>query len=93
MIGLAGRATMPQVRAIAAYRLESLGRLLGQRSGDTSEVAHRQALVRDITRFLEQPGDATAPPATPAAPPGAPIGQPAMDWLQALEPACSYLEW
>ena len=93
MIGLAGRATMPQVRAIAAYRLESLGQQLGQRSSDTSELAHRQALARDITRFLEQPGDAAAPPATPAAPPGAPIGQPAMDWLQALEPACSHLEW
>ncbi|MEE2709239.1 MAG: zinc-dependent metalloprotease [Gemmatimonadota bacterium] len=93
MIGLAGSATMPQVRSITAYRLEALGQQLSQRSGDTSEMAHCQALARDITRFLEQPGDAVAPPVTLAAPPGAPIGQPAMNWLQALEPACSLLEW
>jgi hypothetical protein len=26
----------------------------------------------------------------PAAPPGAPIGDPGMDWLQRLEPPCSW---
>ncbi|MFQ5743930.1 MAG: zinc-dependent metalloprotease [Acidobacteriota bacterium] len=95
LMRLAGRAGMPQVRAIATYRLEQIRERLtaGAEGVDGANAAHYKLLARDIERFLERPAEAFPQPATPTAPPGAPIGEPALDWLQRLEPACSQGEW
>jgi hypothetical protein len=92
MMTLASNASMPQVRAIAAYTLQNLSQQLDNAS-ESLEKAHRSALVRDITSYLERATAYKAPPVTLSPPPGAPIGQPAMDWLGQVDPACSYLDW
>ena len=80
---LAAGAPMPQVRAIATFRLSRIAdnAALPPTSGDVEEVAHRLLLVQDIRRFMERPAAAATPLAAPDAPPGAPIGDPGMDWL------------
>ncbi len=93
LMTLASNASMPQVRAIAAYRLGALSLQLGNAEDGSAAIAHNSALVRDITGYLNRPTEYKAPPVTLVPPPGAPIGQPAIDWLAPLEPACSYLEW
>ena len=60
---------------------------------DAGELAHAALLRRDIARFLERPGPVYAQAATPQPPPGAPIGEPALEWLRAIEPACSARDW
>jgi hypothetical protein len=87
LVGLAGSAALPQVRAIATYRLDRRRAALAaaQPGLPEAERAHRAMLVRDIARFLERPGEAYRTAATPAPPPGAPIGQPAMSWIEWLD--------
>lgn len=87
LIGLAGDARMPQVRALANDRLHAIARRAPP-SADRSEAAHATLLAQDIRRFLERPAG-TAAPAIPVIPPGAPIGQPAMEYLRLPEPYCS----
>jgi hypothetical protein len=71
-------AAMPQVRAVAAFKLRQLGERASSLAsqGDEAQRAHYAALAADIQRFAER--DWTAPRAStaPAPPPGAPIG----DW-------------
>jgi len=89
LMALASSATMPQVRAVAAWRLER--QVAGGSeapAGDDAEAAHRALLVRDIKRFLDRPLAPAPAIASPQAPPGAPIGEPAMSWLEALSPPC-----
>ena len=94
LIALAASADMPQVRAIATFKLKDAKvRLESQAnsSPDNAWRAHAFLLARDITRFLDNP-DAFKRPAAIAIPPGAPIGDPGMDWLgwwRDLEPPCS----
>jgi hypothetical protein len=106
LIDLAGTASMPQVRAMAALKLQRRGSELarvaaatdgnGNGSGQAQApgdavVAHAALLAADVKRFLERPVAAIAPRLpVPGAPPGAPIGEPAMDWLLRVEPACSW---
>ncbi|HEX6940957.1 MAG TPA: zinc-dependent metalloprotease [Longimicrobiales bacterium] len=92
LMALAAEAEMPQVRAIATYRLERLTADGLKASDDLAEadLAHQALLARDIRRFLERPAAPYAPPATPEAPPGAPIGDPALDWLGG--PALDWLD-
>lgn len=76
IIGLAARASMPQVRALARAKLETLETALAGRStaGDPAERASLRALAVTIDRFLEGkelPKDLPEP-ASP--PPGEPIG-------------------
>ena len=83
LITLAASADMPQVRAIATFKLkDAKTRLEGQVSSMADDLwrAHASLLARDITRFLDNP-DAFKRPAAIAIPPGAPIGEPGMDWL------------
>ena len=86
LIGLAASADMPQVRAIASFKLkDAKTRLEGQVSSMADDLwrAHASLLARDITRFLDNP-ETFKRPAAIAIPPGAPIGDPSMDWVDWL---------
>ena len=82
LMGLAGSASMPQVRAVAARHLtgmRSMAEDLAQGDGDAA--AHFDLLARDIQRFEDRPYESWTPTTAPQAPPGAPIGSPALDWI------------
>ena len=91
---LAGSAAMPQVRAVASLELQQLAERLEREAGsdDTDGRAHDTLLARDITRFLERPGEAFGQPEVPPEPPGAPIGDMGMDYL-IPNPVCSVWWW
>ena len=89
LIRLATNATMPQVRAIAANRLQRIIADAG-RGANSDDAAHYALLSKDIDRALNRPAAPYASPGTPVAPPGAPIGEPAMEWLRRFEPFCFY---
>ncbi len=94
LMQLAGTAEMPQVRAIASWKLEQLKAQLDTMEAggpNASSVAGASArlLSADIKRFLERPAEAVKPQATPEAPPGAPIGDAGMWWIPGSEPECS----
>jgi hypothetical protein len=104
LVDLAASAPMPQVRAVATFKLQrratELARVASANDSDSqspsvdaASIAHANLLAADIKRFVERPATAVAVrmPA-PAAPPGAPIGEPAMEWLRRIEPACSWYE-
>jgi hypothetical protein len=94
LMTLASTASMPQVRAIATYKLKAMMKEKGQRgvllNTPDAEVqsANNDYLADEIKRFLERP----SPPATrqflPEAPPGAPIGQPALEWIRRVFGEC-----
>ena len=78
LMGLAGGASMPQVRAVAARHLGLVKVRARNHTGlDDAASAHFALLARDIQRFEDRPFDAWSPAAAPQAPPGAPIGTPA----------------
>ena len=82
LMGLAGGASMPQVRAVAARHLAEMRSMAeGLGRGDGSAAAHFALLARDIRRFEDRPFDSWTPATAPQAPPGAPIGSPAMEWI------------
>ena len=82
LMGLAGGASMPQVRAIAARHLAGMRSMAeGLALGEGGAAAHFALLARDIRRFEDRPFDSWTPAAAPQAPPGAPIGSPAMGWI------------
>ena len=82
LMGLAASAQMPQVRAVAAQRLDRLGTMAeGRSQAYDANAAHFALLAEDIRRFRERPYGALTSPGAPSAPPGAPIGSPAMDWI------------
>lgn len=91
LIELANTAAMPQVRALSSYALNILSNMLMEDAAELgpADAAHYELLSRDISRYLEQPAEPRKPPVTLAPPPGAPIGEPAMEWLNRIEPACS----
>jgi len=95
LMTLAASAPSPQVRAIAALKLQGLrdrARTLGLSAREAGAAAHHRLLVADITRFLERPFEPAKPVAIPAAPPGAPIGDPDQWWLDA-SPAAGSAWW
>ncbi len=90
LMGLASGAAMPQVRALATLTLrQRVDALAGQRDPDVLATAHGLLLANDIERFLERPAEPYTAPGMPTAPPGAPIGEPALSWLDLVEPPCS----
>jgi hypothetical protein len=91
LITLAASADMPQVRAVATFKLGKQADLMsGALPGiqDGAEAAHMALLARDIKRFMDNP-DAFKRSAPPAVPPGAPIGEPGLNWLGLAEPPCT----
>ncbi len=77
LMRLADRAAMPQVRALAHYRLGLLQDLAGDRAvsaADEGDRAHFSMLQLDITRFLSREVEGVPGPGAPDLPPGSPIG-------------------
>ena len=93
LMGLAGGASMPQVRAVATRHLERMSSMAsGLAEGDDDAAAHFDLMARDIRRFQDRPFDSWTPTTAPQAPPGAPIGSPAPDWIgDWTSPAASLL--
>jgi hypothetical protein len=87
LMGLAQSAPNTQVRAIATLSLRRLQTRHTPAVTVVAEQAHRQLMVDDIRRFLEQGRDLLPPAATPAPPPGAPIGDYDLDYMLGLD-AC-----
>ena len=89
LIGLADRAPMPQVRAIATHKLRqrmqvwSAGRESAS-SLNSVQVAMNHYLSDEIKRFLDRPSAPAQRPGIPQAPPGAPIGDDPQYWRQPL---------
>jgi Met-zincin/Domain of unknown function (DUF5117) len=91
LMTLASNADMPQVRAIAAQKLQQRQqRLTSVTATHGSSSAHASLLASDIKRFLDRPFAPATRTEIPSAPPGAPIGDPGMDWLDRMEPGCSW---
>jgi hypothetical protein len=96
LISLAGSASMPQVRAIATYKLKALMSDFNNRGvtidAPDAEVQSASAryLSDEIKRYLERPAQPAQRMSVPDAPPGAPIGQPAMEWLRRVFGECGY---
>ena len=103
LMDLAASAPMSQVRAIATLKLTRRGvelaqsvasAVTGSPAVNEAQAAHANLLATDINRFLTRPANPVATRfAAPTAPPGAPIGEPAMRWLWALEPDCTWIDW
>lgn len=78
LMQLASTAAMPQVRALAAFKLSQLAERAGSgataRGGEDAQLAHQFLLAADIQRFLEREWDPSARPGSLDAPPGSPIG-------------------
>jgi hypothetical protein len=87
VMGLAGSASMPQVRAIALKKLQDQKDALeGMTAGaDEAEAAHWVLLSGTIERFLKDPTAMPSVPSAPAAPPGAPIGSWPQEYLAGSE--------
>jgi hypothetical protein len=93
LMTLAEGASMPQVRAVASFRLQRrTGEMQGMAAADDANAAHYALLARDVQRFMNRPAEPFASPGTPVAPPGAPIGDPGLDWLDRIAPFCSWWE-
>ena len=91
LMALAGSAPMPQVRAIASYKLRQRLTATSRPAGNVDAVAHAAMLAADIRRFLERPSAAAQRLELPAAPPGAPIGDPGLDWLKRMDRSCEFV--
>ena len=82
LMGLAGSAAMPQVRAAASRHLGRMRAMAEDLArGEDDAAAHFDLLARDIHRFEDRPFESWTPVTVPQAPPGAPIGSPALDWI------------
>jgi hypothetical protein len=90
LMWLAAVAPMPQVRAVASFRLGKLADRLAGAAPTEAEQAQHRLLVGDIKRFMDRPAEAWRQMAPPSSPPGAPIGDPGMGWL---EPAGWDCDW
>lgn len=85
LMALAGRAPMPQVRAVAALELEDLASWMtqGMARASAADRAHYRMLAGEIERFGRRSYEPSALPEAPGMPPGAPIGEAPLDWLGA----------
>jgi Met-zincin/Domain of unknown function (DUF5117) len=94
LMTLANAATMPQVRALANYKLKAMMESMLHRGlllndvDSTAQAANNAYLADEIKRFLDRPSQPATRLPVPEAPPGAPIGQPAMDWLRSVYGTC-----
>lgn len=75
LMGLAQSAGMPQVRALAAFELNTISRSLADETGlRRAERAWRFGVRDAIQRFAERPMESRTVPGQPDMPPGSPIG-------------------
>lgn len=74
LMSLAQTASLTQVRAVATQTLRQVRQRSAAAVKAPAEQAHRQLIVDDITRFLDQGMDLLRPAVPPSPPPGAPIG-------------------
>lgn len=84
LMGLAARAPMPQVRAVASLALDELAKSSEQRTasdGTDANRAHFYLIAQDVRRFLDRPMEPGQTPGSVAAPPGSPIGDPGLWYL------------
>lgn len=92
LMDLAGRAQMPQVRAVATSSLEQLNDRVAtnaEKAGSGADASHYKLLARDIKRFLGRPAETYERPASPSVPPGSPIGDPGLQWLYDSDQECT----
>lgn len=78
LIGLADRAPMPQVRAVATLKLRQRVQAWSpgaSSAASTAQTAMNSYLADEIKRFLDRPSSPVQRPGIPEAPPGAPIGE------------------
>jgi hypothetical protein len=86
VMALAQSAPLTQVRAIATETLRRLqARYTPVAVTAVAEAAHRQLIVDDIRRFLDQAAGALPPAAIPEPPPGAPLGDYDLDYMLGLD--------
>ncbi len=90
LMTLANSADMPQVRAIASQKLQQRQQRLTSTPATGAAGAHATLLASDIKRFLDRPFAPAVRADIPTPPPGAPIGDPGLDWLNRMEPLCSW---
>ncbi len=90
LMTLANSADMPQVRAIASQKLRQRQQRLTSTPATGAAGAHATLLASDIKRFLDRPFAPAVRADIPTPPPGAPIGDPGLDWLNRMEPLCSW---
>jgi len=77
MILAAHRDATPEVRAITLDRIARLGetaRTRGAAGTDPVVQAHYRQIARDVTRYLENPGEYAPKSSALPQPPGAPLG-------------------
>jgi hypothetical protein len=88
LVALAASTGSPQVRAIAALKLEELRSRLAQEgtAQAAAQRAHQRMLAADIGRFLEREYDPSRPTRPPQNPPGAPIGDIEPPWYPVIPP-------
>jgi hypothetical protein len=85
VMALAQSATMTQVRAIATDTLRRLQVRYTPTVTAIAEGAHRQLIVDDVQRFLDQAANFVPPAPIPEPPPGAPIGDYDLDYMLGLD--------
>jgi Met-zincin/Domain of unknown function (DUF5117) len=90
LMTLAADADMPQVRAIATYKLQQRPQPAPSATANATAAAHIALLSADIKRFLDRPFAPASRMEIPSVPPGAPIGDPGLDWLGRMEPYCGW---
>ncbi|CAN5348654.1 zinc-dependent metalloprotease [soil metagenome] len=80
LMDLAADAPMPQVRAVAALKLEELRGRTQRSTRDEAERAHLRLIAADVARFAERPHERERRLTPLEAPPGAPIGEWGPEW-------------
>ena len=95
LMALAATAQMPQVRAIATWKLDSLRDKLSPAGGSVTNAAAASArlIAEDIERFLERPAEPYKPIVVSAPPPGAPIGDPDQWWIPIIRDGDGCTSW
>jgi len=77
LTALSAEAALPQVRAVANYKLEAIRARATKSSGSEAQRSQQRYLADTITRFQQRTADNTATsllPAAPTPPPGSPLG-------------------
>jgi hypothetical protein len=77
LTALSAEAALPQVRAVANYKLEAIRARAAKASGSEAQRTQQRYLADTITRFQQRTADNAGTsllPAAPTLPPGSPLG-------------------